>query len=72
MAGSPRRKKRLGSHISASSPPLGAAGEELQLEKNGDLDCHPRNLGRSRFGLHMGLVERHDRSMPEMLDRVYD
>jgi hypothetical protein len=36
------------------------------------MDYHRRNLGGSRFGLHVGLVEGYDRSMPEMLDRLYD
>jgi hypothetical protein len=69
---SPRQGKGLGAFLSVSSHPQGTAGEEFPFEKNGDIDYHHRNLGDSRFGLHVGLVERHHRSMPEVFDRVYD
>ena len=72
LPGSPRQEKGLCAFLSASSHPQGTAGEEFQFEKNGDIDYHHRNLGGSLFGLHVGLVERYDRSMPEMFDRVYD
>jgi hypothetical protein len=65
-------KEKACSCFSVSPHPSGAAGEEFPLEKNGNIDHHRRHLGGSRFGLHVGLVERHDRSMPEMFDRVYD
>jgi hypothetical protein len=72
LPGSPRQEKGLCAFLSVSLHPSGAAGEEFPLEKNGNIDHHRRHLGGSRFGLHVGLVERYDRSMPEMFDRVYD
>jgi hypothetical protein len=47
------------------------AGEEFHFDKIGKLDYHHGNLGGSLFRLYVGLVERHDRPMPEMFDRLY-